>query len=820
MKRTLHNLYVSMLTLIVAMTAMGSMTAAAAPQVTAEMTDVTGTTMTIVFTPNADVKEYYVCQFDKGDMPLQYAAFKNSSAMFGEPWTCESDMIKTWGIKNTAKSEKTWDELIPNKEYDYCVASYDANGDAAPIQTFTFKAGNKGGDGASVIGIEVKEFGQEEGAYYQRVVYVPNDQTQRFYDLIITQDGYNEMGGADGVKRYLTEDYDGDSQRRDSYAHFDVDDAVWSADYATKYHACAIGMNANNEWGEMTDVPFATTGYLDPDATSFWWGYGDGVTPGTGNGPSSSATRTAAMKIPADVLAVYDGATLTDVRFAVAGNGSCTKVSYFVLQGRSDDGDAEYELLKTYTENSVNVGTLTTGWHEFHLDTPITIHAGEDIYIGYTATGVQPISIASNKGVAGSCIMKNSGKFIDYGTKDGYDFALACQVKLNSSNLKAAVSLDEIGHLDVETGKPYEVSGRVVSMTPVGVTSFTAQFEVDGKAVKQTTVTCDLSTKDMATPFTMKITSGLSEGDHNYKMSIIAINGKVLDTPTVTEGTITAHDLFLRRRIVYEDITGTWCQYCPRATAGLEALKKAHPNEVIVIAVHKSDDHEISDYAAILNSVSGLPTVRVDRQTSNSGTYAECEQNFLSEKALAIKGESKIVVAQYTDASRSKVELLVDSRFAMDYDSHGFRLSFVVTEDDIFDYQTYAPELGPSRNVLLQDVARAYDCHAGIEGSIPAQLKAGEHYYYRYELAYPDNVVRREKSHIIAMLQYQGGNAIANADIISEIAEPGTYDLDGIDTVLAPSAAPAGIFDLSGRHISAPQRGRVTIQNGRKMIAK
>lgn len=823
MKKKLHKFCCSLLAFVAAFTALQ---ASATPQVEAEVKEVTTNTITLTFTPNSEVKEYYVVEFDKGTMEESYAQWQPASGvMFGFQWNSPADMIKTWGKASTGKSTSTWKDLAPGEEYDFCIASYDAAGKAAPLQTYTFKTLTKGGSGASVISIDIKEFTQEQGVYKQRIVCTANDQTSRFYsqpfpDVWTDEEGVVHRYSAENAKAYLMDLYE-DRNTRDMYALYDVDDWKWELDYAAKYHATAMGLNANGEWGEMTDLVFTTPGYVDPQAASFWWGYGDGKTQGTSYGASGNATRTAAIKIPAHVLAAYDGATISDIRFAVAGEGSCTDVSYFVIQGKSDNGDANFDLLKTYADHSVAVGTLKTGWHQFKLDTPITINSGDVIYIGYTATGARPICIAPDMGMEGSCIMNSGKKFYDYGTMDGYEYTLACQVMINATNIKAAVALDDLPALDVETGKPYEISGKVTSLTPVAITSYLAQLKVDGVAVKQTTVKCDMPEKDTTSSFTFKVNNGLTEGEHTYSVSILALNGDVLDEAVVKESTITAHDLFLTRRHVFEDFTGTWCQYCPRAAAGLESMKKAHPNEVIVIGVHRQDDFAIADYDDI--SVSGYPTVFLNREDKcGGGSFAENESYFQKHKDLAVKGESKILVAQYTDNTRSKVALIIDSRFAKDYDEHNFRLGFVVTEDDLPAYQSSAPDLGPSGYVQLQDVARSYKSYAGIVGSIPEQIKAGEHYYYRYDLAFPSNVRNRNKAHIIVLLQNKQSNRegtlIANADIIDTIAEPGTYDLTGIDTVLAPGAAPSNIFDLSGRRISVPQRGQISVQNGRKQI--
>lgn len=814
MKQKLRNFYVMLLALIASFTALQ---ASATAQVEATLKEATTNTITITFTPNNEVKEYYVCMFDHDGLEATFEEFK---VMFG--LQSIPDMIKQWGKQTTSVATNLWKSLAPDTEYDFCVASYDANGMVAPVQTFTFKTLVKGGEGASVINIEIKEFTQEQGVYKQRIVCKSNDQTSRFYsqpfpEVWTDDEGVEHHYSADDAKAYLMGLYE-DPVARDTYALYDVDDWQWELDYAAKYHATAMGLNAKGEWGEMTDLVFTTPGYVDPSATSLWWGYGDGETLGTSYGASSEAARTAAIRIPESVLSAYDGASLTDLRFAVAGNGSCSDVSYFIVKGKSDNDDANFDLLKTYADHAVAVGTLKSGWHEFHLDTPITINKGDIVYVGYTATGLRPISISKDKGVAGSCLMMSGKKFYDYGTMEGYEYALNCQIKLEASNLKASVELDEIGDLIVETGQSYEIKGSISTLTPVPVTSYIAQLKVDGVTAKQSSFKCDLQKTGATADFTLKSTKGLSAGEHNYTVSIISLNGEVLENAISVGGVITAKDIYLSHRVVLEDLTGTWCGYCPRAALGVEKMKEAHPDNVIAIAVHKDDAFEIGDYESL--KASGYPCVYLNRGPKcGGGEYASIEPYYQEAMKEEPKGDVNFVVAQYTDASRSKVALIVRNRFAKDYDAHTFSLAFVVTEDDVYANQSTYLEYGGGW-IPLQDVARSYKSYAGLAGSVPTELKAGEKYYYRYDLTFPNNVNNRGKSHIIALLQQNGGRTIINADVISEIAEPGTYDLTGFDTVIAPTTAPSDVFDLSGRRTIAPQRGQMTIQNGRKMIQK
>ncbi|MBQ0056473.1 MAG: hypothetical protein KBT20_02345 [Bacteroidales bacterium] len=236
---------------------------AGTPEVSFEVVSTSTSTVKCKFAPNDFVSVYYFCLFEKGEFDQQFEMWKNFFN-FTEP----GDMVMQWGIARFSTTVNEWKGLNPGTEYEIYVLSLDSEDNYAPLQSFAVETDQQGGTGASVIDIQIMEFGSQMGTdennnpvqlYYQRVIYTPNDQTARFYDLIITQDGYDSLNGAEGVKGYLIDTYL-NPQWRDAYAMFGVDDAMWNAEPGTTYHACAVGMNALGEWGEMTDVVFTTEG--------------------------------------------------------------------------------------------------------------------------------------------------------------------------------------------------------------------------------------------------------------------------------------------------------------------------------------------------------------------------------------------------------------------------------------------------------------------------------------------------------------------------------------------------------------------------------
>lgn len=226
-----------------------------APAVTMEEVDIQSTTIDLKFIPNEATGNYYCCLFGQNELEEQFNVF---GAWFG--FQNYGDMIKAWGYANQGEQTKHWKDLNPGTTYEIWVLPCDLEDNYGELQCFNVTTLGQGGNGTSVIEIEIGEFGgDDENGHWQDVIYMPNDQTAVFYDLICTQEFYDE-NGAQGVIDYLKAEADPSDPFAAYYAHYELDYARWNAEVATIYHACAIGKNALGEWGEFTDVIFATPG--------------------------------------------------------------------------------------------------------------------------------------------------------------------------------------------------------------------------------------------------------------------------------------------------------------------------------------------------------------------------------------------------------------------------------------------------------------------------------------------------------------------------------------------------------------------------------
>lgn len=550
---------------------------------------------------------------------------------------------------------------------------------------------------------------------------------------------------------------------------------------------------------------------------SLWWGYGDGqsIWKGVGGG-SNPATQTAAIKVPADVVASYAGSRIKSIRFAVTSNtGSVTDVSYFLTSDLESIAD----------EERTAVGNLTSGWHTYELATPYQITAGKDLYIGYTVTGVRPVAIVNVPGCEGSCWMKSGKKFYDYGVMEGYNYTLGIQALIEADNFEASLSFAETGNVKAETtGGILPVSVR--SMSPVAVTSYSIAYSVDGNKVGEKSAECNLPEIGDTHAIELPLPS-LSLGNHTYEVEITAINGKAAASGIKASGNLEVMKYVMYRTHVIEECTGTWCGYCVRGLVAMREMRKNHPERFIGIAVHGRDKYEVASYSPLLKRISGYPSAFFNRSRIVGTEPSEMENAFKSASELA-ECEVKIVGIEYTNASKSSVTIHMCYRFDRNHENIDYRLAVVTLEDYLNDTQAnyYSggglgpmggfENLGSYAYVDLMDVARDITSYTGIINSVPAQITEGEWYDYRYTYTLPVNVRDRKNMTIVVLMQNATGTEILNAAKCELIQEPGSV---GIEMVEEPSTAASAAYDLFGRRLNEEDASRgLRISNGKVRI--
>lgn len=567
----------------------------------------------------------------------------------------------------------------------------------------------------------------------------------------------------------------------------------------------------------ITTIAIASLMAMSASADTMWWGYGDGENVSGGIGAASSATWTAAIKMPQSLVETYAGSSISAVRFAVYGNKQpVTNCSYFVTNDI------------TKIQNPISVGTLSLGWHEYQLAEPVTIEAGQELYIGYTCTGVYPIALVDGVGAEGTCVAGSGSDFNDYGTIDGYEWVLGIQAQLSNEHFPATLLWQAPKEVKVESGKDCQLAFDIQTVTPTAITSFDAELRVNDEVVSTKHVECELNEVGAVTTVNFELPAQ-AIGSYNYTVIVNSINGEPLLTPMSAQGTLTVVKYLIIRKQVVEECTGTWCGWCVRGIVAMREMRQKYPDRFIGIAVHGSDAYSTSSYNSLLNRISGYPSAFINRSTSIGTNPSEMEAAFRAEDQTS-NGEVKIVEARFTDSTHKKLDVKVQTRFAQNYSTESFRLAFVVLEDNLRSTQQnyYAggsngpmggfESQGSTVFVDLMDVARDIKNYGGLSGSVPSKITAGEVYEYTYTYTLPSTIADLNNVSIVALLQNRTGSKIVNADKTETLLE-WDEEVEGIQSIQEDAHATSVIYDLMGRQMTLPNTGKIFIEGGKlKMI--
>ena len=211
------------------------------------------------------------------------------------------------------------------------------------------------------------------------------------------------------------------------------------------------------------------------------------------------------------------------------------------------------------------------------------------------------------------------------------------------------------------------------------VASYRYTATVNGKVVeeKEVKLTEPISAGDNGT-LLVKVPTFNQLGDQQLVCNITHVNGKPNET-TFSSSTldITVLTKVPTCRVVFEDYTAMWCQYCPRATAIMEYLTKKHPDDFIGIAVHQGDKVAIGGYKTPVVGKFGLPYVWASRRAKVSGYTGE----ELYQQAKAIGAMMDIDVKAEWNASGNGINVQSTTTFRTNLSNANYALAYVVVED-------------------------------------------------------------------------------------------------------------------------------------------
>lgn len=322
----------------------------------------------------------------------------------------------------------------------------------------------------------------------------------------------------------------------------------------------------------------------------------------------------------------------------------------------------------------------------------------------------------------------------------------------------------------------------------------------------------------------------------NVVIKVTEVNG-VANTSGDNTGefavTIVPAGMGYDRNVVVEEFTSTSCVYCPVGYTGMEYVHETYTDgNLIPVCIHVNSPGRDVMTASTFNSVynnyctSGVPSAIMNRTYSLYPTQDNIVALYNLIRTLPAIAE---VTAEASLDAETRV-LTVDTRtsFSFDYDDgdKNFILSYAVTENNVGPYTQsngyagvsgdyYGWEKQPSKvDLIYNDVARKLDTYAGIKGSVPAGINAGEVYTYSHEVTVPQAVDNLDEINLVVYLINKTTGAIENATTLKTSAIDGVAGVESVAVDEVAVDAPVEYYNLQGVKVLNPGSGLYIVRKG------
>lgn len=366
------------------------------------------------------------------------------------------------------------------------------------------------------------------------------------------------------------------------------------------------------------------------------------------------------------------------------------------------------------------------------------------------------------------------------------------------------------------TGSSSSASIKIKNVGMTTITSADVEWSVNGGPVVQENYTLNLNflQESAALPLSQNVSypAGLS----NLEIVIKAINGSADDKAENNtrklslEGVTPAPD----KKIVVEEATGTWCQWCPRGAVYLDSLTKLYPEHFIGIAVHNRDPMAVTEYDLGMTSFpgfTGFPQVVTNRRTLSDPSAIE---PIFYDQIIELTPVRLDVGAAY-DPNTSLLKIEAKAEFTEDLNGD-YRFNLVVVEDDVRGTSSgynqsnaYAgggsgvmggyellPNPVPASRMVYNHVGRAIlDTYYGVAGYLPNDILANSTYIKSYDYTVPATFKFGNLKLVAMMLDPNGEIINANEVTIDDALATGLFtanediDLSSKDVILSPNPA-------------------------------
>ena len=237
------------------------------------------------------------------------------------------------------------------------------------------------------------------------------------------------------------------------------------------------------------------------------------------------------------------------------------------------------------------------------------------------------------------------------------------------------------------TGQESNIAGQLINVGIDTIKSFAVNWTYGNSSGSQSFEGLNIASLDRF-DFYMDNTLILIEGENDLSMQITSVNGGNDDNiDNDTKNTIiTAVTPAANKMVVGEELTGTWCGWCPRGAVALDYMSKKYPGYFQGIAVHGGDPMQNDDYLngikATMKSITGENPGYPNLASMRSAVMdpASVEISFL--ERIQEEPAATLLTGAVYDENTKKLSLSVSTSF-MQNDANQYKVAVVVIENGL-----------------------------------------------------------------------------------------------------------------------------------------
>lgn len=323
-------------------------------------------------------------------------------------------------------------------------------------------------------------------------------------------------------------------------------------------------------------------------------------------------------------------------------------------------------------------------------------------------------------------------------------------------------------------------------------------------------------------------------GTYPFEFTVNTVNGvENTDISSTATSSLVVMLFVPVNRPLVEEFTGLGCGYCPRGYIAMEEMPNLFGDRFVGMAYH-SQSYESGCMVTLSNdefpfSVGGFPSGTINRISEMDPCLFP---SVWASYAQGMPAADVDAALEWADEKMTRLTAHASARFVRDIKDAGYKLSIALVADGLKNeawgqsnyYRGKDPDgvesplwdlfiNGQSKvyGLTFNDVVAYYKDVDGIEGSLPAEIVAGDTYTYDYSINVADVVNLKGEQFInpeatvkaVAVIIDANGRPV-NCNKSNGIA----WDPSGVDTIASGANAVAtGYYDLQGRRVANPDKG-------------